>query len=232
VHWPFGSAPPAGTGVQVPSVPASPHETQLALQAVAQQTPCAHWPLRHSTPVPQLAPFGLRPHEPPVHTAGGAQSAFAPQIELQAATPQRNGKQEVAAGVMQLPAPSQVAWRTRVVLPEAQVAAAHGVPSAYFWQAPASHLPLVPQLAGSRSTQVCDGSGAPVGTLVQMPIEPASAQERHAPMQSVPQQIPWAHLPDMHSGPLEQNAPFAFLPHEFAMQTLPGEQFASALHAP
>jgi len=41
-HWPLGSGPPAATGAQVPSVPASAHETQLAVQAVAQQTPCAH----------------------------------------------------------------------------------------------------------------------------------------------------------------------------------------------
>ena len=224
--------PPAGTGVQVPSLPASAHETQLALHAVAQQTPCAHWPLKHSTPVPQLAPFGLRPHEPPVQAAGGAQSASALQVELQAEAPQRNGKQEVAAGVMHVPAPSQADWRTRVVVPEAQVAGAHGVPSAYFWQTPASHLPLVPQVAGSRSIQVCDGSGAPVGTAVQMPIDPASAHERHAPMQSVAQHTPCAQLPDRHWGPFEHDAPLGFLPHEFVMQTLPGAQFASVVQAP
>src|SRR5204862_25223 len=126
---------------------------------------------------------------------------------------QRYGKQEVAAGVMQVPAPSQADWRTRVVVPDAQVAGAHGVPNAYFWQTPASHLPFVPQVAGSRSMQVCDGSGAPVGTAVQMPIDPASAHERHAPMQSVAQHTPWAQLPDRHWGPFEQNAPFGFLPH-------------------
>jgi hypothetical protein len=37
----------------------------------------------------QLAPIGLKPHDPAVHTAGGAQSASAVQIELQAAVPQR-----------------------------------------------------------------------------------------------------------------------------------------------
>jgi len=183
-------------------------------------------------PVPQLAPFGLSPHDPPWHAAGGAQSASTLQVELHTAAPQRNGEQEVADGVMQVPAPSQVDWRVRVVVPAGQVAGAHGVPSAYFWHTPASHLPFVPQVAGSRSTQVCDGSGAPTGTAVQMPIVPASAQERHAPMQSVAQHTPWAQLPDVHSGPFEQNAPFGFLPHEFEMQVLPGEQFWSAVHAP
>jgi len=50
MHWALGSAPPAGTAVQVPSVPASAHDTQLAVQAVAQQTPCEQMPLAHSMP--------------------------------------------------------------------------------------------------------------------------------------------------------------------------------------
>jgi hypothetical protein len=50
MHWALGSDPPAGTLVQVPSVPASAHETQLAVQAVAQQTPWAQMPLAHSVP--------------------------------------------------------------------------------------------------------------------------------------------------------------------------------------
>ncbi len=90
MHWAFGSEPPAGTIVQVPSVPASAHDTQLAVQAVAQQMPWAQMPLAHSMPYPlQLAPLGLKPHEPAVHTAGGAQSASAVQIELQTLAPHR-----------------------------------------------------------------------------------------------------------------------------------------------
>jgi hypothetical protein len=63
VHDPVGSAPPAGTGEQMPSVPASAHDLQLAVQLVAQQTPSAQMPLRHSPPVPQVAPRGLSPHD-------------------------------------------------------------------------------------------------------------------------------------------------------------------------
>ena len=133
MHWAFGSEAPAGTLVQVPSLPASAHEAQLAVQAVAQQTPWAQMPLPHSLPSPlQLAPFGLKPHDPAVHTAGGAQSASAAQIALQAALPQLNGKQEVAGGVTQVPAPSHADWRVSVVVPAGQVAAAQGVPFAYF----------------------------------------------------------------------------------------------------
>ena len=48
----------------------------------------------------------------------------------------------------------------------------------------------------------------------------------------VAQQTPCAQLFDAHSAPLEQNAPFGFLPHELPTQTLPAEQFASAVQAP
>jgi hypothetical protein len=167
-----------------------------------------------------------------LHTAGGAQSASTTQVDLQAATPQRNGKQETAAGVTQVPAPSQVDWRVSVVVPAGQLAATQAVPSAYLWQAPASHLPFVSQLVASRSTQVCAGSGAPVGTFEQIPIEPDSAQDRHALVHAVAQQTPCAQLFDVHSSPLEQNAPFGFLPHELPTQTFPEEQFASAVQAP
>ena len=167
-----------------------------------------------------------------MQTAGGAQSASATQVDLQAAAPQRNGKQETAAGVTQLPAPSQVDWRVSVVVPAGQLAATHAVPSAYFWQAPASHLPLVSQLEASRSTQACAGSGAPVGTFVQIPIDPDRAQDRHALAQAVAQQTPCAQLLEVHSPPFEQKAPFGFLPHELPTQTLPVEQFASTVHAP
>src|SRR5262245_34043185 len=102
--------------------------------------------------------MGLRPHDPPLQIAGGAQSASAAQVDLQVAAPQRNGKQETAPGVRQVPAPSQVDWRVSVVVPAGQDAATQAVPSAYFWQAPASHLPLVSQLVASRSTQVWAGS--------------------------------------------------------------------------
>jgi hypothetical protein len=39
---------------------------QLPAQVVAQQRPCAHMPLAHSPPsLPQLAPLGLSPQDPP-----------------------------------------------------------------------------------------------------------------------------------------------------------------------
>jgi hypothetical protein len=42
VHWASGSCP-AGTETQVPSDPAIAQDEQLAVQVVAQQTPCWQW---------------------------------------------------------------------------------------------------------------------------------------------------------------------------------------------
>ena len=121
---------------------------------------------------------------------------------------------------MQVPAPSQVAP------PVGQVAAAQDVPWAYFWQAPPAHLPLVPQLAAPWSLQPPAGSGVPVGTAVQRPSDPASAHERHEPVQAVAQQIPCAQVADAHSTLVAQEAPFGLRPHELAVQAFPVEHSA------
>ena len=175
------------------------------------------------------APGGRSPHVPLLHTAGAAQSASAVQMFLHAATPHRNGKHELAAGVTQVPAPSQAAPGVNVVV--TQVGSLHGVPPAYFRQAPASHFPSVPQLAVPWSAHVPAGSGPPAETLVQIPIVFESAHDLQAPVQAVAQQTPWAQLPEAHSLLSEQKAPLVFLPQEFPLQTLPGVQLASVVHA-
>ena len=103
---------------------------QLAVQSVLQQVPWAQMPLVHSTPSPQMAPIGLRPHDPALQTPGGAQSASAVHVDLQAATPQRKGKQVVLGGVTQVPAPSQLLAGVSVAVFIGQLAGWHGVPSA------------------------------------------------------------------------------------------------------
>jgi hypothetical protein len=91
---------------------------------------------------------------------------------------------------------------------------------------------LLPQLSLPLSLQVCDGSGVPVGTFVQAPIVPDSAQERHELLHVLAQQTPCAQFVEMHSPPFEQNAPLGFFPHEFPRHRLPAEQFASTAQAP
>jgi len=87
-HWLAGSVPPAGTAVQLPALPVSAHDMQVDPQAVVQQTPCAQIPVLHSVPPAQAAPVDFSPQDPPVQTAGGAQSAFEAHVALQAAVPQ------------------------------------------------------------------------------------------------------------------------------------------------
>jgi hypothetical protein len=65
-----------------------------------------------------------------MQTFGGAQSASLAQVDLHIATPHLNGKQELAGGVMQVPAPSQVDAGVSVIPLAGQLAAPQGVPCA------------------------------------------------------------------------------------------------------
>lgn len=228
---PPGSVPPAATGEQVPGLAASAQDRHVPVQAVAQQTPWAHTVLRHSVPAWQTAPFGLSPQDPELQVAGGAQSASLAQVDLQALTPHENGKQPVAAGIMHVPAPSQVPPAVNVLPGIGQLAFAQAVPCGYFWQAPAWHFPSVPQDAVPWSVHSAAGSGSPAGTAVHRPMVPVIAQEKHEPAQAVAQQTPCAHCPDLHSLPVEQKALFGLRPHELWTQTLPVEQAASVPQA-
>lgn len=136
-HWPLESASLAGMGVQVPRVAVSVHETHGPSHAALQQTFCpgspAHVrPVWHWAVSVQGPPLGSRPHEPLMHVAVGAQMLAAPQVALQVAPPQVYGKHDVAAGVAQLPAPSQDDCAVNVVVPAGQVASLHFVPLVYF----------------------------------------------------------------------------------------------------
>ena len=184
------------------------------MHAVWQQTPCSQKLERHSFRFAQIAPVGLRPQEPPVHTAGGRQSASAMHDALQAkgrVVPQRYGKQDVVPGVTQVPAPSQADSGVNRSVVVGQVEGRQGVPDAYRWQAPASHLPFLPQVDGSAATQMPAGSGDPVATFEQTPGVPA-VHDLHAQLQAVSQQTPCAQNVLRHSAAAEHAAPFSFSP--------------------
>jgi hypothetical protein len=123
-------------------------------------------------------------------------------------------------GVTHVPAPSQVEAPVDMVVLAGQTGSWQEVPARYFWQAPASHFPLVPQLAEPWSTHIPAGSLVPVATLLQTPSEAVSAQLLQAPLQSVWQQTPWAQKLLAHSVPAAQLAPSGFGPQEFIRQTL------------
>jgi hypothetical protein len=101
---------------------------QVPVQAVAQQTPCAQTALWHSVPCWQTAPFDLRPHEPAPQYWPGAQSPSLEQADPQAFGPQMKGKQESGAGVLQLPAPSQVPPAVKVPPGIGQLALPQAIP--------------------------------------------------------------------------------------------------------
>ena len=90
---------------------------------------------------------------------------------------------------------------------------------------------MLPQLAAPLSRQVPVGSGWLSGTFVQMPIDAGSAHDLHALAQSVPQQTPWAQLPDMHSRLSAQNEPFTLRPQELSVHAFPDRHCASVVHA-
>jgi hypothetical protein len=90
---------------------------------------------------------------------------------------------------------------------------------------------LLPQVEVPPSRQVPVGSGCASGTFTHRPIDVGCAHDLQTLAQAVWQQTPCAQLPDTHSWPLAQNAPFIFRPHEFPVQTLPLLQLASTVQA-
>jgi hypothetical protein len=141
------SVSPGALLLHMPRDASSAHDLQIPVHDVWQQTPCSQNPLRHSCAPKQAAPGGLRPQVPSVHTAGALQSRSLVHDALHAFVPHRYGKQSVAAGVTHTPAPLHADSAVDLSVADGQVASRHGVPFGYRWQAPDSHLPLVPQLA-------------------------------------------------------------------------------------
>jgi hypothetical protein len=92
-HWLAGTGGcPAAMFVHVPGEPASAHDLQVAVHAVAQQTPCAQMPLAQSPPAEQVAPLGRLVQTPPMQMFGDTQSASTEQVIRHAlAEAQTNG---------------------------------------------------------------------------------------------------------------------------------------------
>jgi hypothetical protein len=86
VHWFCGSCP-AGTLVQVPTVPASAHDWQVPPHAVWQQTPCAQNPKAHSLFDAQVAPTAFFTQLPPLQMNGEMQSVSTVHVVLHAVAP-------------------------------------------------------------------------------------------------------------------------------------------------
>jgi hypothetical protein len=106
-HW-FSGSCPAATGEQTPRVAARPHDRQIPVQALAQQTPCWQKPLAHSPGVVQSVPSTFLPQIVPLQTLPAVQSALvahaAPQAPL---VPHMYGAQVCCVPGLHVPTPSQ-----------------------------------------------------------------------------------------------------------------------------
>ncbi len=92
--------------------------------------------------------------------------------------------------------PSQVRGSNLVDVEEGQLPGSQTVPASYLWQPPVpSHCPFVPQSAAPPSGQEPDNASASLGTLVQVPDEPARLHDRHPPVQTALQQTPCEQIP-------------------------------------
>ena len=81
-----GSAPPLGTGWQLPAFPATAHDEQAGQLEAPQHTCSTQWPLMHWVPSVQAPPLAVRfVHDPPEHEKPAAQSPSPAQVVRQAA---------------------------------------------------------------------------------------------------------------------------------------------------
>jgi hypothetical protein len=185
---------------------------QSPLQAVAQQTllpPLLRAQIldSHSAPETQGWPFplGLATQLPFVHMKP------APQATVR---------------VSHTPLALQV-W-TRCSVPLAHMGEPQVDPTGSRRQPPFPSQPS--EQAPAR--QALAGSAPRAGTFTQLPSWPATAQDLQLAVQGPAQQRPWAQMLVMHSLPLVHRAPLGFLPQLLAVQTLPGEHWASLAQLP
>jgi len=217
--------------VHVPSVPASAHDLQVAVQVVAQQMFCAQMPLAQSPFAPQVLPLGRFTQTPMTQTLGDTQSVSTLQVLRHAPVPHTNGSHIDVVAVWQVPVPLQV--RPDVNVEPVQAAAAQLVPAAYRRQAPAPlQVPSLPQVDAAAIGH-CDAvTGAlPAAIGVHVPMLVAIAQDMQVPAHMLLQQTPSTQNPDAQSVPTPdgQSPPIGILPQLMFTQELPDTQSAAAV---
>ena len=194
------------------ATPCSAHDLQMPVHAVWQQTPCSQKSERHSLLVEadgagRLEAAGaVRRTRPATGTRSSAvhdgRHAFAPHVIREAGL--RRGRHA---------RPGAVAGRQRrdCCVAAGQLAARHAVPEAYRWQAPASHLPFVPQRrrvlhgAACRRDRSCRWRRSS-----SHPAWPAT-HDLHAPVHAWSQQTPCAQKLLLHSSGAEHDRAVVFL---------------------
>jgi hypothetical protein len=81
-----------------------------------------------------------------------------------------------------------------------------------------SHLP--PQVVPVPAHDLPAPSGAPAGSVVQVPSDPGTLHDWQTPEQPELQQYPSTQLPEVHWEAAVHAWPFATCPHELEMQGL------------
>ena len=139
---PLGSAP-TGTGEQVPAWPVMLQALQAVQEALMQQTPSVHMPLRQTALLLQLDPSGLRLVQMPLwQMVPATQSRSVAQMVKQAVGPHTKLPGQATGVCAHVPAPLQV---LTMLFEPVQVVAPQLVPAPVLWQAPLpSHVPSNP----------------------------------------------------------------------------------------
>jgi hypothetical protein len=210
-----GSAPPAGTGWQVPALPETAHEVHASQLGESQQTCSTQLPLMQVVPSVHDPPRGVRfVHEPLAHEKPEAQSLSPEQVVRHAAPEPHMYAPQVVGVCLHVPAPLQKPMGVSIVPMQAGIP--HEVVAGAFWQAPApSHVPTKPQ--GGLAAQRSWGSDASAGTSLHEPSWPEMLQAWQVPHIVLSQQTPSTHaLPVRQSPSTMQGWPRRFWsPQEF-----------------
>ena len=171
-HWPRGSWP-AGTSVQLPSLPGTAQLLQVPVQVVLQQAPCWQMPELQSSGPAHLPPSGRLPQLPLLQELGGVQSASAVQLVLHAPVPHTKGSHGCPAVGVHRPAPSQ--RNASVMVEPEHDGSLQTTPAGYFRHAPAPlQTPSVPHEETPWSAHSSRGS-VPTSAGRQVPRLPCEA---------------------------------------------------------
>jgi hypothetical protein len=165
---PLGSGP-TGTGEQVPALPAMLQALQALQEALPQQTPSVHIPLRQTALLLQLDPSGLRLVQMPLwQVVPATQSRSVAQMVRQAVGPHTKLPGQATGVWVQVPVPLQA---LTMLFEPVQVVAPQLVPALVLRQAPVpSQVPSNPQ--GGVAGQSWCGSALPVATGWHDPAVP------------------------------------------------------------
>jgi hypothetical protein len=211
-----GSAPPLGTGWQLPALLGTAHDEHAGQLEAPQQTCSRQWPLMHWVPSVHAPPFGVRfVHEPFAHEYPDAQSPSPAHVVRQTAAPDAHMYPAQPTGAWEhVPAPLQKP--IGVSMASAHEAIPQEVAAGAFLHAPApSHVPTKPH--GGLATQRPCGSAASAGTSLHVPSRPLTLQAWHVPQLGVAQQTLSTHeSPVRQSSSIVQASPRRCLsPHLF-----------------